>query len=68
MSMHCPDCDSTLFHINEDAQGKQFLHCHRTKSCGWSVQLKPPVPLSSRKKRIGRLKSNMALAKNPPTT
>lgn len=47
MGMHCPDCNSTLFHVKEAPDGSQHLCCYRGQKCGWSVQIKPPVAFAS---------------------
>jgi hypothetical protein len=39
--MKCPDCKSTLFHVREDANGKQYLCCYKGKKCGWREEIKP---------------------------
>jgi uncharacterized protein with PIN domain len=41
--MRCPDCNATLFHVKEEANGRQYLYCYRSKKCGWHVEIKPAV-------------------------
>jgi DNA-directed RNA polymerase subunit M/transcription elongation factor TFIIS len=47
MNMHCPNCGSTLFHVKENANG-QYLCCYKGSKCGWSVPIKPPVPVTDK--------------------
>jgi hypothetical protein len=43
MSLRCPKCQSTLFHVKEDKHGKQQLCCYRSRKCGWRAEIKPPI-------------------------
>jgi len=56
MTLRCPDCDSTYFHVKEDADGIQRIYCFKTKSCGWNAELNPPVPLSTKKRGTAKQK------------
>lgn len=49
MAMHCPNCNSTLFHVRERPDGSQHLCCYKGQKCGWSVQINPPVPFNASK-------------------
>ena len=39
MGFKCPDCGSTLFHI-ENNDDEYVIKCYKTKSCAWSVNTK----------------------------
>jgi len=39
MVFKCPECNSTLFHV--DKVGEIYiLKCYRTKKCGWQKKLR----------------------------
>jgi len=37
---HCPDCGSSLFHIEDLGSGEYMIECYKTKSCKWKQKIK----------------------------
>ncbi|MGD9276485.1 MAG: hypothetical protein PVJ67_04910 [Candidatus Pacearchaeota archaeon] len=36
----CPDCKSSLFHVEILGNGRYLLKCYKTRECGWKIELK----------------------------
>ncbi len=36
----CPECQSSLFHVDSSGNEEYVLKCYKTKNCKWEIKVK----------------------------